>query len=108
MCTLSERSGDVSTMKIDKELIEKVSKLAKLNLDESEKEKYIKDFKEILNYFAILDKIDVTSVKSSFRPIEEKNILREDKVQKSITQKEALKFTAHKENGFFIGPKTIG
>ena len=95
-------------MKIDKELIEKVSKLAKLRLDESEKDKYILDFKEILDAFAILDKIDVKSVKSSFRPIEEKNILREDKVEKSISQKEALKFTKHQEEGFFIGSKTIG
>ncbi len=94
-------------MKIDKELIEKVSKLAKLRLNESEKEKYSKDFKEILDAFAILDKIDIKSVKSSFIPIEEKNILREDNVKKSIGQKEALKFTKHQENGFFIGPKTI-
>jgi len=94
-------------MKIDKELIEKVSKLSKLKLDESEKEKYSKDFKEILDAFAILDKIDVKSVKSSFRPIEKKDILREDKVGESITQKEALKFTKHQEKGFFVGPKTI-
>ena len=94
-------------MKIDKELIEKVSKLAKLKLDESEKEKYSKEFKEILDAFTILDKIDVKSVKSSFRPIEEKDILREDKVGESITQKEALKFTKYQEKGFFIGPKTI-
>lgn len=94
-------------MKIDKELIEKVSKLSKLKLDESEKEKYSKEFKEILDAFAILDKIDVKSVKSSFRPIEEKNILREDKVEKSISQKEALKFTKHQEKSFFVGPKTI-
>ncbi len=94
-------------MKIDKELIEKVSKLAKLKLNEFEKEKYIKDFKEILDAFAVLDKIEVKSVNSSFRPIEEKNILREDKVEQGISQKEALKFTKYQEDGFFVGPKTI-
>jgi len=94
-------------MKIDKELIEKVSKLAKLKLDESEKKKYSKDFKEILDAFVILDKIDVKYIKSSFRPIEENNVLREDIVEKSISQKEALKFTKYQEDGFFVGPKTI-
>lgn len=94
-------------MKIDKELIDKVSRLAKLKLNETEKGKFSKDFKEILDAFAILDKINVKGLKSSFRPIEQKNILRNDQIEKGITQEDALKFTKHKEKGLFIGPKTI-
>ena len=60
-------------MKISKELIEKVSDLSKLNLSDSEKDKCIEDFEEILESFAILDKLDVESIESSFRPIEERN-----------------------------------
>ena len=94
-------------MKISKELIGKVSSLSKLKLNESEKERYTKEFEEILGSFTVLGKLDVNSVKSSFRPIEERNVLREDIIEKSISQEEALKFTKFKEKGFFIGPKTI-
>ncbi len=94
-------------MKIDKRTIEAVSRLAKISLLESEKESYITDFKEILSAFKTLDSIDVSSVKSSFKPVEEKNAMRDDKITKGISQKEALQYTCYHERGFFVGPKTI-
>jgi len=38
-------------MKVDKELIEQVATVARLNLDDKEKEQFVKDFKEILDLF---------------------------------------------------------
>jgi len=94
-------------MKITKELIEKVGRLSKLRLSEHEKEKYCEEFKDILQAFTVLDEVSVKGVRSSFKPVEEKNVLREDKASESISQEEALKFTKHEEKGFFIGPKTV-
>ena len=79
-------------MEVNEELIKKIAGLSKLNLNQEEISKFIKDFKDILEAFKVLDEIDVKGVKSSFRPIE---------------QKEALKFTKNKEKGFFVGPGTI-
>jgi len=94
-------------MKIDLNLIITISNLSKIRLNQIDIEKYQKDFKEILEAFAILKEVNVRNVKSSFRPIEQKNVLREDITKKSLGQKAALKFTKHKEKGFFVGPKTV-
>ena len=94
-------------MKIDRELITKVSGLAHLNLNETEIEKFEKEFKSILDYFEIIKEVNIEGVESSFRPVEQRNALREDEPGKTISQEEALMSTCNKENGFFIGPKTV-
>jgi len=49
-------------MVIDKETVEKVANLAKLELDEAEKEVLIKDMSEILDFMAKLNEIDTTGI----------------------------------------------
>ena len=94
-------------MKIDKKLIEHVASVARLNLSEKEKQKFVKDFKDILESFSTIDKCDTKGVKPSFQPVELKNQMREDKVEKSLSQEEALKNTSLKKDGYFKGPKAI-
>jgi len=36
-----------------------------------------------------------------------KNVLREDKEEKCLSQKEALSLTEHKKDGYFKGPKAV-
>ena len=91
---------------IDEELIQKVAQLAKLTLTQEEINKFSRDFEEILNAFRVLDEVDVSQTKSSFKPIENRDVLREDTIADCITQDAALKFTKNKQDGFFIGPKT--
>ncbi len=58
-------------------IIEKLCKLACLELSEKEKEKFEKELNKVLDAFNIIDEIEV-STEPAFRPIEEKNKLRED------------------------------
>ena len=39
--------------------------------------------------------------------VELKNMLREDKEEKSFTQEEVLSLTEHKKDGYFKGPKAV-
>lgn len=94
-------------MDINIELTRKVAKTARLILTKAEEEKFTKDLQEILKAFSVLDSVDVKTVKSSFRPIEQREVLREDEEKTCISQEEALKFTQNKKDGFFIGPRTI-
>ncbi len=94
-------------MKVDKELILKVAGNARLNLSSKEVEEFVPQFKEILEYFSVLDKVDVKDIKPSFQPIPMKNVFREDKVGKSLSQDEALSNTTLKKDGFFKGPKAF-
>ena len=94
-------------MKVDKELIENVATVARLELSVKEKEKFVKEFKEILDAFSTIDEIDTSKVKSSFQPVELKNMTREDKIEDSLSQEEALENTDHKKDGYFKGPRAV-
>ena len=94
-------------MKIDKELIEKVAKISRLNLSEKDKEGFIKDFKDILEMFSKVNKLDTNNVELSVQPIKIENVFREDKVKKSLDEKEVFLNSKYKEKGFFKGPRIL-
>ncbi len=94
-------------MNITKELIKKVAHQSKLNLSDDEIEKLIPQLKEILDIFSKLDKVDTANIEPSFHPIEIKNITREDKIEPSLSNEEALSQTPHKKDNYFLGPKAI-
>ena len=94
-------------METNRELIEKIASISRLNLTESEINEFLPQLKEILNAFSKIKEVNTENVRPSFQPLEIKNIYREDKIEKCLSQEEALKNTKHKENGFFKGPKTI-
>ena len=95
---------------VDKELIKRVARNARLNLCEEEIELFTPQIKEIiLESFNKLDELDVSKEKPSFQPVEVKNSFREDKVKKSLTQEEALRNVKPelREKGFVKGPKVV-
>ena len=94
-------------MDINNELIEKVAKNARLRLTEDEKKEFLPQLREILDSFLILNKAPIDNLHPSFQPFPIKNIFREDKVEQSLTQEEALQNTNLKKDGFFLGPKTF-
>jgi aspartyl-tRNA(Asn)/glutamyl-tRNA(Gln) amidotransferase subunit C len=99
----------MSEIVIDKKLVKKVAKNARLNLTEKELEKFTPQLKEvILNSFNKLDELEVNE-EPSFQPIEQKNKLREDIVKESLSQQDALKNVKKelRENGYIKGPKVI-
>ncbi len=88
-------------MKIDKELLLNVAKNARLDLTEKEVEEFLPQLKDILDLFSKIEKANTDKIEPSFQPIEVKNVFREDKVEKSLTQEEALSNTKNKHNGLF-------
>ena len=94
-------------MKVDKELILKVARNARLNLTEKEIEEFLPQLKDILDNFEKIKNVDTKDVKEIFHPIEIKNNFREDVVEKSLSQDEALSNTKHKKDGYFKGPKAL-
>lgn len=94
-------------IQINKELIERITGNARLNLTEKEKDKFVKELKEIIDAFSKLDEIDTKDAEISLQPVELKNVLREDKAKECLTQEEALSLTEHKKDGYFKGPKVV-
>ncbi len=94
-------------VKINKELIEHVAEVARLKLTDKEIEKFSKELKEVIEAFSSIDKVDTKGIDTSLQAVELKNMLREDKEEKSFTQEEVLSLTEHKKEGYFKGPKAI-
>ena len=94
-------------VKINKELIEHVAEVARLKLTDKEIKKFSKELKEIIETFSKLDEVETEGIETSLQAVELKNMLREDKKEKSFTQEEALSLTDHKKDGYFKGPKAI-
>jgi aspartyl-tRNA(Asn)/glutamyl-tRNA(Gln) amidotransferase subunit C len=69
---------------IKKEEVERVAKLARIELDEEEIKKFQKDFSGILDHFNLLNKVNVSKIKPTFHPSEEflkkEEAMREDMV----------------------------
>ena len=94
-------------MEVNKELIQKVAKNSRLNLTEDEVKEFIPQFKEILESFKELNKINTDKIKPSFHPINVKNALREDIPKECVPTDIILKNTKHKQDNYFKGPKAL-
>ena len=98
-------ASSVKKSLISTEIVEKVAKIARLNLTTDEKERFRKDLNDILAAFKILDEAKADE-KPSFQPYDIKDVLRDDKEDEPLGQK-ALDNTKHKEKGFIKGPRVV-
>ena len=94
-------------MKITREEVEHVANLARLNLNRQELVKMTEQLDNLLSYVAKLDELDTKDIKPTTHAFSISNAFRDDTVQDSLTQKEALA-NCPKQNGeCFIVPRII-
>ena len=94
-------------MKVDDKLIQKVAEVARLDLTKEEEGKFVKDFKEILDAFSVLDKCDTKGIEVSAQALPINVNLREDEVEPSFSNEDVLKNVKHKKDSYFKGPKAV-
>ncbi|MGM0602205.1 MAG: Asp-tRNA(Asn)/Glu-tRNA(Gln) amidotransferase subunit GatC [Bacillota bacterium] len=92
---------------IDKKEVEHAAGLAQLKLDEEEKEKYTEQIGEILNYVDKLNELDTEGVVPTAYTVPMKNVLREDKVEKSLPREKSLANAPDQKDGQFRTPKIM-
>ncbi len=95
-------------MKITREEVGRVSALARLNLQEEEKDIYAKQLNQILSYIEKLNELNTDGVEPTSHSMQIKNSMREDIVKESLSQEAALSNAPDKEKGCFKVPKIIG
>ena len=86
------------TSKID---IDHVAKLANLTLSPTEKQTFEKQFKDILDYFEQLKKINTEKVEPIGQITGLVNVTREDGTAPSLSQDDALANAPRTHSGFF-------
>lgn len=94
-------------MKIDKETVDKIAHLARLELTDAEKEHSIAELSEILSFMEKLNELDTSGVKPLIYMNEAVNVLRPDVVIQELTREEALKNAPLKNEEFFKVAKVI-
>ncbi len=95
-------------MIIDKDTVDKIAHLARLELAEDETEKMIGDMNKILGFMDKLNEIDTTGVEPLVYMTDEINVLREDVVKHEITHEEALQNAPKHDDNYFLVAKVIG
>jgi aspartyl-tRNA(Asn)/glutamyl-tRNA(Gln) amidotransferase subunit C len=91
-------------MKMD---IEKVARLARLDLSEEEKETFGNQLEQTLNYMEQLNQLDTTGVEPTSHAIPVHNVFREDEVKPSFPREEVLGIAPDEEVGHFKVPRII-
>jgi len=88
--------------------VERIAALARLEFSQEEKEKFTRQFNDILAYMEKLNQLDTSNVEPLSHVIELKNVFREDEVKPGLTQEQALQNAPAKNDKFFKVPKVIG
>jgi len=93
--------------KIDIKTVDEVAHLARLEFNDEAKEEILNDMNRMLTFVDKLSELDTENVEPLIYMTSEKNVLRADEAEITLTQKEALKNAPKKDSDYFKAPKVI-
>lgn len=94
-------------MKITDEIVEHIAHLARLEFEGEEKGKIKQDLENIITFMEKLQEVDTENVEPLVFMTNEKNRLRDDVAEETITHEEALKNAPKKDSDYFRIPKVL-
>lgn len=94
-------------MNINRELLDKIAHLARLEFDEKDAEKMMTDMTAIVDWVEKLKEVDTEGVEPLTTMSHELNALRDDVVKTDLTHKDALKNAPKKDADYFRVPKVL-
>ena len=95
-------------MKITREEVRHVAKLARLDLTETEVDRMTGQLDAILSYVAKLDELDTTGVTATTHPQPVVNAFRDDAIKPSLPREQALANGPEQNGESFVVPRVIG
>lgn len=94
-------------MRLNRDEVEHVARLACLSLTEQEVAVFQKQLSDILNYVEKLNELDTADTEPTSHVMEISNVFREDAVRPGLPANEALGGAPDRMDGFFRVPKII-
>jgi len=94
-------------MKITAEDVAKVAALARLRLDEEERDRMTVQLNDILAYMDKLSEVDTSGVAPTTHPHATANRFREDEIRPSVSRESALANGPETNGESFVVPKII-
>ena len=94
-------------MKIDRAQLDKIAHLARLEFDEQDAEKMMKDMTNIVSFVEKLNEVNTDGVEPLTTMSHEINALRDDEVKPHLSHKEVLRNAPKKDLDYFRVPKVL-
>jgi aspartyl-tRNA(Asn)/glutamyl-tRNA(Gln) amidotransferase subunit C len=94
-------------LKITKDEVAHVARLARLEFTEAEAEIFTAQLNHILLYMEMLNRVDTTGVAPMTHAIAQQNAFREDQVKPSLSRNDTLANAPDVRGDFFRVPKVI-
>jgi len=88
-------------------MVDEIAHLARLEFNDESKKGILNDMNRMLAFVEKLNELDTDGVEPLIYMTEERNVLREDVPETTITQQEALKNAPKKDSDYFKAPKVI-
>lgn len=89
-------------MKLTKKDVVHIAKLANLDISDKQIKLFQKQISDVLNYMEKLNEVDTSGVEPTSQVTGLRNVFREDKVEPSLAQDEALSNAKNTEDGYFV------
>ena len=94
-------------MSIDNQTVRKVSKLAKIKINEKEETKLIEELNNILGWVDELKKVNTEEIEPMLSVFNESMVMRKDEVLSETSDELVLKNAPESKSGFFVVPKVV-
>lgn len=90
---------------VDEKLVREIASLARLDLSREETEMFVAQFKDILDYVSILNKVDTENVPPAYLSSANKSVTREDQIEESVPTQEFLTNAPEAKDGYVVIPR---
>ena len=94
-------------MKVSKEELLHIAKLANLNLKDDEIENYLNNLQDILNFADVVNKAPIEGLEETIGANENFNVFRKDEIKEFDNHESLLQNAPEQERGMFKIPKVI-
>ena len=88
-------------MALSHEQVEHIADLAKLGLTEEEIERFREQLSAILDYAAMLNRLDTAAIPPTASVLDLRNVMRMDEARPALSQADALANAPSAEEGYF-------
>jgi len=94
-------------VKVDNQLIEHLSHLSRLNVNDDERESLKVDLQKMIDFVNTLQEVDTNGIKPLLSMASQNNVLRNDFVESNSLKEDILLNAPNKDNDFIKVPKVI-
>ncbi len=94
-------------MQVDKETLNKIAHLARLEFDEKDTEKMVNELGNIISFVEKLNEVNTDGVAPLTTMSHEINSLREDEVKSHLSHENALRNAPKRDKDYFRVPKVL-